>query len=247
MTKVLAFTIIVRRVLRQQNIKYERINIILKDGSKKEIPINAEENLNKVFKETHTQDLDDLYLSIGSLRFTTGYIIDLIYEDKKDVIDIYLDKVNSHLNKSNKSLKGDVIVSGKDDILITIAKCCQPVKGDKIVGYITKGDGIAIHKSDCPNIKMSNRLIEVKWNEKIDNSYLTNIMIKVIKGKNQLLDIITKASQKDRYIEAVKTNEEENYITFNLSVKTNNVSQLENFINDIKSLPFVIEVGRTYN
>ncbi len=237
--------------------KQDRINyintgkeMIEKEIRRRKLSFNdvlTEANIQKVLRDTHTQDLDDLYLSIGSLRFTAGYIIDLIYEDKKDVIDIYLGKVSNHTSHSNKAMKGDIIVAGTDDILVTIASCCQPVKGDNIVGYITKGDGIAVHKKDCPNIKNSTRLIDVTWNTGIESSYLTNISIKVIKGKNQLLDIITKASQKDVYIESVKTYEEDTYTTFAVTIKTNNVSQLENFISDLKSLPFVVEVGRTYN
>ncbi len=205
----------------------------------------SDENLEKVLKDTHTADLDDLYLSIGSLRFTAGYIIDLIYEDKKDVVDIYLGKVSNHTNLSNRAIKGDIIVAGTDDILVTIANCCKPVKGDKIVGYITKGEGIAVHKCDCPNIKNSTRLIDVAWNmENSDTSYLTDLSIKVLKGKNQLLDIITKASQKDVYIESVKTYEEDTYTTYAVTIKTNSAEQLESFISDLKSLPFLVDVGR---
>ena len=205
----------------------------------------TDENLNKVFKDTHTVDLDDLYLSIGSLRYTPGYIVDLLFEDKKDVMDIYLSKVTNRSNISNKAVKGDVIVAGTDDILVTIASCCKPVKGDSIVGYITKGEGIAVHKKDCQNIKTSNRLIDVEWNMNSESSYLTDLTIKVIKGKNQLLDIITKASQKDVYIESVKTYEDVDSTTFAVTIKTTNSTQLENFISDLKSLPFLIDVGRT--
>ena len=204
----------------------------------------TEENLNKVFKDTHTNDLEDLYLSIGSLRYTAGYIIDLLFEDKKDVMDIYLSKVTNRGNLSNKAIKGDIIVAGTDDILVTIATCCKPVKGDPIVGYITKGEGIAVHKKDCPNIKSSTRLIDVEWNMNSESSYLTDLTIKVIKGKNQLLDIITKASQKDVYIESVRTIEEADSTVFAVTIKTTNASQLENFISDLKSLPFLIEVER---
>lgn len=204
----------------------------------------TEENLNKVFKDTHTNDLEDLYLSIGSLRYTAGYIIDLLFEDKKDVMDIYLSKVTNRGNLVNKAIKGDIIVAGTDDILVTIATCCKPVKGDPIVGYITKGEGIAVHKKDCPNIKNSIRLIDVEWNMESESSYLTDLTIKVIKGKNQLLDIITKASQKDVYIESVKTIEEVDSTIFAVTIKTTNASQLESFISDLKSLPFLIEVER---
>ena len=204
----------------------------------------TDENLEKVFKDTHTTDLEDLYLSIGSLRYTAGYIVDLLFEDKKDVMDIYLSKITNRSTLSNKAIKGDIIVAGTDDILVTIASCCKPVKGDDIIGYITKGEGIAVHKKDCQNIKSSTRLIDVEWNMDSEASYLTDLIIKVIKGKNQLLDIITKASQKDVYIESVKTIEDVDSTTFAVTIKTTNSSQLEMFISDLKSLPFLISVER---
>lgn len=207
----------------------------------------AETNLEKIFKDTHTTDLEDLYLSIGSLRFTAGYIIDLVFEDKKDVVDIYLGKISNRSNNSNKAVKGDIIVAGTDDILVTIANCCKPIKGDPIIGYITKGEGITVHKKDCPNIKASTRLIDVEWNMNNESSYLTDLTIKVLKGKNQLLDIITKASQKDVYIESVKTREDEDYTIYAITIKTNNTSQLEGFISELKSLPIVISVERSYS
>lgn len=221
-----------------------------KEIRRRKLAINevlAETNLEKIFKDTHTTDLEDLYLSIGSLRFTAGYIIDLVFEDKKDVVDIYLGKISNRSNNSNKAVKGDIIVAGTDDILVTIANCCKPIKGDPIIGYITKGEGITVHKKDCPNIKASTRLIDVEWNMNNESSYLTDLTIKVLKGKNQLLDIITKASQKDVYIESVKTREDEDYTIYAITIKTNNTSQLEGFISELKSLPIVISVERSYS
>jgi GTP pyrophosphokinase len=204
----------------------------------------TQENLDKVLRDTHCMDLDDLYLSIGSLRYTAGYIVDLIFEDKRNVMDIYLSRVANRTDIDENSIKGDIIVAGTDDILVKIAKCCKPVKGDKIVGYITKGEGIAIHKADCPNIQNSNRLIDVRWNMNSDSSYLTDLAITVVKGKNQLLDIITKASVLDLYIESVHTIEEENLTKFVVTVKTVDVNQLDKFITELKSLNFVKDVGR---
>ena len=221
-----------------------------KEIRRRKLAINevlAEANLEKIFKDTHTTDLEDLYLSIGSLRFTAGYIIDLVFEDKKDVVDIYLGKISNRSNNSNKAVKGDIIVAGTDDILVTIANCCKPIKGDPIIGYITKGEGITVHKKDCPNIKASTRLIDVEWNMNNESSYLTDLTIKVLKGKNQLLDIITKASQKDVYIESVRTREDEDYTIYAITIKTNNTSQLEGFISELKSLPIVISVERSYS
>lgn len=206
----------------------------------------TQENLDKVLHEIHAVDSEELYLLVGSLRYTASYIIDLIYQDKKDVMDIYLEKVSNRSNISNKNAKGEIIVAGVDDILVTLANCCKPVKGDKIIGYITKGEGICVHKADCPNVKNSHRLIDVEWNMNSDSSYLTDLAIKVGKGNNRLLDIITKASQKDIYIESVKTVEEETDTIYYLTVKTSDADRLELFINDLKSLSFLIDVTRVH-
>lgn len=204
----------------------------------------TEQNIAKISKDLHLNDLEEIYLSVGSLRYTPSYIINLIYEDKKDVLDIYLDKMNNSTNRKTKESKGDIIVSGKENILVSIAPCCKPVKGDKIIGYITKGEGIEVHKAECPNIKESKRLIEVAWNEESTTNYTTDIKIVSLKEKNQLLEIIAKASQKDIYIESVNTKEELDTYIYQLSIKTENKDKLENFINDIRSLPKVLEVER---
>ena len=221
--------------------------LLEKELRKRKLPINevlTPDNINKIIKEIHLNDEEELYLSVGSLRYTPGYIINLIYEDKKNVMDIYFDKTSRN-KYNNRPLKGEIIVAGTDDILVTIAKCCKPIKGDKIVGYITKGEGIQVHRSDCTNIKESNRLIPVEWNKNNnDSSYLTDIVINVAKGKNHLLEIVTKASQKDVYIETVETQEEIDQIIYYITIKTNDINTLENFINELKSLPFIINVER---
>ncbi len=207
-----------------------------------------DKNIEKICNDTHLENLEDIYLSIGSLRFTAGYIINLVFEDKKDVIDVYLGKaIGSHV-VPNRAMKGDIIVAGTDDILVTIAKCCRPVKGDDIVGFVTKGNGVQIHKKGCPNVQDTERLIDVQWNyNNKDGSYLTDIKVTVIKGKNQLLEIITKASQKEIFIESVNTFEDEDTTTFALTVKTTDINQLNNFISDLKSLSDVKEVERRIN
>ncbi len=202
------------------------------------------ENINKILKDIHLGEEEEIYLSIGSLRYTAGYIINLIFEDKKDVMDIYFEKASHNPYNQNRAHKGEIIVAGTDDILVTIAKCCKPVKGDKIVGYITKGEGIQVHRADCPNIKESNRLIEVEWNSNASNTYLTDIIVDVTKGKNHLLDIVTKASQKDIYIEQVKTYEEVDHVTYIITIKTVDTDTLENYINDLKSSSYIINVER---
>lgn len=225
------------------NIGKEKIE---KEIRKRKLSINetlTEKNINKVLKDVHLNSLEELYLAVGSLRFTAIYIVDLIYGSKANVVDIYLDKV-SNSKKKSKTYKGDIIVAGIDDILVTLANCCKPVKGDPIIGYITKGEGILVHKKDCVNIKKSMRLIDVKWNYASDSSYYTDLSVTVTSGNNQLLDIITKAGQKDVYIDAITLDSDVTYPKYSLTVKTVNKEQLDNFISELKSLNTVIEVVR---
>ena len=204
----------------------------------------SDENVEKILKDTKLENWDDVLLAIGSLRFTAGYVIELIYGDKRDVMDVYLDRVSNYVTHLAKENKGDIIVAGASGLLVHIAKCCKPVKGDDIVGYITKGEGVIVHKKDCPNIQTAERIIDVAWNMDSDISYDTNLVIRVLDKKKRLLDIVTKASFRDVYLDGISTETDGLETVYKVIVKTKNLESLNNFINDIKSFPFVTEVTR---
>ena len=204
----------------------------------------SDENVEKILKDTKLENWDDVLLAIGSLRFTAGYVIELIYGDKRDVMDVYLDRVSNYVTHLAKENKGDIIVAGASGLLVHIAKCCKPVKGDDIVGYITKGEGVIVHKKDCPNIQTAERIIDVAWNMDSDISYDTNLVIRVLDKKNRLLDNVTKASFRDVYLDGISTETDGLETVYKVIVKTKNLESLNNFINDIKSFPFVTEVTR---
>ena len=202
----------------------------------------TKENINKILKDIHEDNLDSMYLAIGSLRYTASYIINLIYNDKRNISDLYLGKFGGFSN--NKISKDDILVSGNENILVTIASCCKPVKGEEIVGYVTKGEGILVHKKNCRNIKDSNRLIEVKWNDGSSSRYITDIVVECLKNSDSLLDIISQASKKDVFIDGIKTIEDGDYISYVISIKTPDISHVENYISSLKSLNSVVSVKR---
>jgi GTP pyrophosphokinase len=219
--------------------------IFEKELRKRKISFNEilnDENLEKITKDLKLENLDDLYFSIGSLRYTVGYIINLTKDDKTTVTDALIKRVsNNVINKI--SYKSNVIVAGNDDIRINLAKCCKPVKGDEIIGYITKGEGVTVHKKNCENIKnKSSRLIEVKWNELSDDYYYSDISIEVISGGNYLLDIVQKASIKNVYVESIKTHEYYDKTIYEITVKIKNNIELADFINDLYNFSFIKNV-----
>ena len=205
----------------------------------------SKENIDKLVNILKLKDYDELKLCIGSLRYTANYVLSLLTEDKHDVSDILLDRISTKTNIDKKNYKNDIIVSGTDDILVTIANCCKPIYGDNIVGYITKGNGVTVHKKDCSNIKNdTTRLIDVAWNFKADEKYQARILIKTNNINNNILDIVTKASQRNLSIDSINTIEKNNETNYELIVKVENTNKLNIFMEDLKNLSFVTGVER---
>ena len=204
----------------------------------------SNENIEKLCKDLKVKNLNEIYLNVGSLRYTPTYIINLIYEDKKNVQDILLDKVlNNKFNNQKNIYKKDIIVDGCDDILVNLAECCYPVKGDEIVGFITKGNGVTVHKKNCNNLKgISTRLISVKWNTESDNTYISKLKVYTNDTDNNMISIITKASLKNITVTSITEFNKNNTQGYNVTIKVKDKEMQENFIESIRILPFVINV-----
>lgn len=204
-----------------------------------------EENINKLTTDLKLKDYDELLLSIGSLRYTPAYIIDLIYEDKKQIEDIMLERVNRKVINKKTNYKDDIIVAGEGNILVSLAHCCNPVPGDEIIGFVTKGEGVSVHKKTCPNISdKTERLIDVAWNNKEESLFNANLTIKTNSMQNHILEIVTAASVKNVSINSIKEYENKEMLDYQVSVRVSNKDKLEQFIDEILKLNFVMEVTK---
>lgn len=204
-----------------------------------------EENINKLTTDLKLKDYDELLLSIGSLRYTPAYIIDLIYEDKKQIEDIMLERVNRKVINKKTNYKDDIIVAGEGNILVSLAHCCNPVPGDEIIGFVTKGEGVSVHKKTCPNISdKTERLIVVAWNNKEESLFNANLTIKTNSMQNHILEIVTAASVKNVSINSIKEYENKEMLDYQVSVRVSNKDKLEQFIDEILKLNFVMEVTK---
>ena len=130
----------------KQNYIERGKNILEKELRKRKIPQNmvtSQENLKLILKELKLKDLDDLYFSIGSYKYTVTHIVNII-----------IPKEETSTIKKNINIKSgsDILIDGKVNILTHLAKCCNPVKGDEIVGVITKNDGISVHQKNCEKL-----------------------------------------------------------------------------------------------
>ena len=223
-------------------------SLIEKELRKQKLPLttlNEEENVNKLFKTLKINNMDDLYLSLGALRYTPTYIINLITEEKQSMNDLMLERVNNNL-EIKENYKNDIIVDGVDNIKVSVAKCCNPVPGDEIIGYITKGEGIIVHKKSCPNIKnIDTRLIDVDWNSSnSDKLFIARLRVMTDTTNNHILDIVTKASTRGITISSINEINDKYGLAYEITVKVKNKDDLLLLVEDLRILPFVKEVIR---
>lgn len=198
--------------------------------------------INKLIKDLKLKDIEDIYFAIGTFRYTAGYIINLSNNDKHQVEDALLERKRD-LPKIN--YKSDILVEGISNIMVNIAKCCMPVKGDEIVGYVTKGQGISVHKKGCNNIPDdSERTIEVSWNDASDNYYYTNIYVYIKNNNNTLAEIITEIGKKDSLVRACREINKDNNLIYELNIRIKNKDELEKIMNALLKINNVVEVSK---
>lgn len=196
------------------------------------------ENLEEIYKSAKVVDLDDLYLNIGNGKFSSTYVVNLIYK-KENVEPIKKVEVP-------KTSDGDIIVEGIDKIKVNLANCCNPVPGDEIVGYITKGNGISVHRRSCHNLAfLDNRMINVTWNEeRINNRYLSSLFIHCNEQDKSLLEIMQKASTSNISIDSMHTHRKVDEVVYEVDIWVRDLEHLNKFIRDLENMTYVEKVER---
>lgn len=202
---------------------------------------SSEENINKVLSELKLGSIEELYINIGNNKISPIAVTNIITDANDTKEDIIFKKV---IKEENVELKNDVIVAGIDNIKISLASCCKPVPGDRIVGYITKGYGVSVHRMVCPNVsELEERIIDVKWNN-LNKKYPTMVLVRSEKKENILVEIVSKASNNNINIQSINTYNNENDVVFDLLVLVENKERLSKFINDVRMISNIIEVER---
>lgn len=218
-------------------------NILEAELRKRKMAFNevlTPEVIEKLIKDLKVKDLDEIYLSIGSLRFTAGYIINLTKADKHEVDDALFER---KLSIPKINYKSDILVEGNSDIMVNIAKCCMPIKGDEIVGFITKGQGISVHKKGCSNVPdNSERVVDVSWNMDASNYYFTNIYVYVTAGFDLLVNIITEVGKLGCIVRSCNTKEFDNKTMYEINIRIKDKVELDNVMKNIRKIHNVIDV-----
>ena len=213
---------------------------------RRNLPLNEtlDKYLDIILDNLKLKDLDDLYIALGSGKYSISSVMKIITKKDNPAEKLIKKIIN---NPKKQALKNDVLVEGMNEIKVTLSGCCKPIPGDNIIGYITKGSGITVHRSNCKNIiDLDERLINVKWNESISKKFPTDLLIYTTTEDN-LLNIITMASTHNISIESITTITKSEFKIYSLTIMVENKDLLEKFIRDLNNLKFVNKVERQVN
>jgi len=203
-------------------------------------------DLDEIAQAFNFQNAEQLYVSIGRGDTSVQSVINRIAPDQNlEIKDTSL--LKKFLRKARGSAKG-VRVQGVDNILINFGKCCQPIPGDKILGFVTRGRGVVIHRSDCKNIAKliedPDRTIEVEWDVDKDKHFVVHLKLFGGDRKNFLRDISDSISQTDTNIVSIQMKAEDTVVHSDIILEVRNLQHLTRVIKRISQVKGVINVER---
>lgn len=210
--------------------------------------------MQNLLKKMGHQNIDDMYSAIGYGGVTSKQVLLRIIDEykkniKPDKKDLTTEK-NDNKAKRRKSVSTGVNVDGVENILIKFAKCCNPVPGDRIIGYITRGRGVSIHRVDCLNVKNNmydkERLIDVKWEGIQETSYSVEIEISGYDKPGMLSDIVNAISNMNTTIDAINAKATKSGIAMiDVVLEINDRQHLETIMQKLRKINGVFDVKRT--
>ncbi|WP_434656110.1 RelA/SpoT family protein [Thermoanaerobacterium thermosaccharolyticum] len=207
--------------------------------------------MESVLRKLNMHSEEDLFAAIGFGGLALNQIIPRIKEELK-LIESEDKKQNTPIAEIKKKPKiggMGVIVKGEDNVMVRFSKCCSPVPGDEIVGYVTKGRGVSIHRKDCPNIKDyvydKNRIVEVEWDQGKNIAYQADIQIMANDRYGLLTDVTSILADIKISVRAVNARTtKDNVAIINLTLEITSREQLEKIMNKLKALDGVTDVYR---
>ncbi len=227
--------------LRKQGLPIERVG---RDGY-----------LEKVAQELSFPDLDAMYVAIGEGHVSTQSVstrLLRLLEPEEQVQDEGDELVQRPLPRRRAKPRGKgVIVEGFDDLLVRLARCCTPVPGDPIVGFLTRGRGVSVHRKDCPNARMlrehdPGRMIEVWWDQRQQGTFVAAIQVDALDRRKLLRDVSSVISDQGVHILTSSTRVGRDGIaTLSFSFELADPSHLEHVIQAVRRVDSVFDAYRT--
>jgi GTP pyrophosphokinase len=217
------------------------------------------DNLKKVAEKFNFANEDDMYAAVGYNGVTALQVANRLTEkwrkkrDQEQSATITNAISDMKAFPSTKKRESGVRVAGIDNLLIRLSRCCNPVPGDEIVGFITKGRGVSVHRADCTNIDSNDaqtRLIPVEWESSLNDrkEYNVDIEISGYDRRGLLNEVLQAVNETKTNISAVSGRSDRNKMaTIIMSIAIHNVSHLQRVVERIKQIPDIYSVRRIMN
>lgn len=250
----------IQNIDRGQDILEEAL---IEEGYNVHDVLNAK-NIERVLAKRHISTSDDMYAALGFGELQPAGIINILTQDireqkelqrkkqqEKDLLEDHKGIKNNNANSKNKHDES-VLIEGIDNLLVRLSHCCNPIPGDEIVGYITKGRGVSVHRTDCPNVKNAEqsgtRLIDVSWNVVSDDRthYNTDLEIQGYNRSGLLNDVLQAINNTTKQLNSINGRIDHNKMaTIDVTVGIRDKVHLQRVIDNIKRVPDVYVVKRT--
>ena len=213
------------------------------------------QSLLHVAHDLHLESIENLYEAVGNGHVSAHSIVEKLNSlfnteeltpETQPIAEI------KGVRRERKSVSG-IDVEGSDDVLVKLARCCAPVPGDEITGFITRGSGVSVHRKDCINMgdlerHQSDRVVKVKWNLLAKSSFLVNIQVEAL-DRNRLLSDITKVLS-DQHVNilnaSVITHKDQTAIS-RFTFEMADASHLDLILTAVKNVEGVYDVNRVFN
>ncbi len=217
----------------------------------------------KAVKRYNIHSMEDLYAAIGIGQISASAYISKLKEENivekhsaetiNKAIDDHISKSDKNTSKAASSNSYGVTVKGVSNLMVRFARCCNPVPGDEIQGYITKGRGVSIHRSDCSNLKSlinfdAGKVVEVSWGLSKGAAYVAEIQVRAEDRLGILSDIMTIITESKLFLNALNAKSSKgNIAMINIKVKIDSIEQLRELMRKIRRLKGVMDVYRMNN
>ncbi|MDR0138236.1 bifunctional (p)ppGpp synthetase/guanosine-3',5'-bis(diphosphate) 3'-pyrophosphohydrolase [Metabacillus idriensis] len=216
------------------------------------------DNLKRVAEKFNFSNDEDMYAAVGYNGITAAQVANRLTEKWRKKRDMEQEKDISEVISevrpySSKKRDSGVRVKGIDNLLIRLSKCCNPVPGDEIVGFITKGRGVSVHRDDCPNVHTEEaqaRLIPVEWETQLDGRKEYNVEIEILgyDRRGLLNEVLQAVNETKTNISSVAGKSDRNKVaTINMAIAISNISHLHKVVERIKQISDIYSVRRIMN
>ena len=221
--------------------------------------ITKGDSYERLAKRYNLHNSDDIYAAVGVGSISASAFVSRLKEenlvDKVKQSDEEIAKnIEEHIAKSDRGNKNEssygITVKGESNLMIRFARCCNPVPGDEIQGYITKGRGVSVHRTDCSNLKSliaydPNKVVDVSWGMSKGASYVAEVRVKSDDRMGVLSDIMKVITDSGLHLNALNANSAKgNEALINIKVKIDSIEQLRELMKKIRRLKGVTDVFR---